>query len=495
MRVASFLFILRFAAADDNALAEESRLASGLMAASKYEEAIPLYQHLTKAVPGNAGLLLDLGLAQEMAGHLQNAVPQFEAVLRLMPGNVPALTSLAQCRLQLNQPKLAIEPLQKLVALEPLNRDGRGMLAGALLAVERFNDAAKQYRTLTASDEGDAKAWYGLGKSYETLAANGFARLEKMAPESGYVLALIGDSQLSRRQYRSAFFFYTKAQAKTPNLAGLRAALADVYRQSGHNDWAELAAAQEARIGPPDCVKHPVECQVEAGKFLDAVQMPATNSDALFWQIKAYNQLAYEAFDRLGHLPESIEIHALQAAILKEHRQYLEAANEWKAALHLSPDNPQLQRELAEALYQAKDYETLIPMLEAAIKNGESSAEANFLMGATLQQTQQPDKALGYLETALQLDSTLLSAHASIGLALVQLNRASDAIPHLEKAVDADTDGGLHYQLARAYQSAGETGKAKAAMEKYQQIQKQNREQTQELDKEAQITAPEGRTP
>jgi tetratricopeptide (TPR) repeat protein len=487
---AFFFLVQQIATAQDEALVEKSRQANALMAAGKFEESIPLYKELIKAVPGNPGLILNLGLAEEMAGHPMAAIPQFEAVLKVQPNSVPALTSIAACRLQLNQPKLAIAPLEKLIAVEPANRNGRGMLAGALMAVDRFSEAAQQYRKLVAMDSHDAKAWYGLGKAYEALASNTFSRLEKIAPESGPVLLLVGDSQVSRQQYRSAFFFYKKAEEKAENLRGLHAALAKVYEQSGHHDWAQQETERESKLRPPNCVTHVAECKVVAGKFLEAVQTQGTGPESLFWTIKAYNQLAFEAFEQLGNLPESVEIHSLKADILKGHRQYLRAVDEWKAALRLAPGDPRIEHALAASLFQAQDYQSLMPMLEQALSRGQSSAETNFMMGASLLHTQQPDKAVAYLETALQQEPNLEVAHASLGLALAQLGRSSDAIPHLAKALSIDDDGSLHYQLARAYRATGDAEKAGVALQKYQQIQQANREQKEEVAREAQITAP-----
>jgi hypothetical protein len=42
--------------------------------------------------------------------------------------------------------------------LEPSNLDARGIFAGALMGVNRFDEAAEQYRKLTAEDATDVKA-------------------------------------------------------------------------------------------------------------------------------------------------------------------------------------------------------------------------------------------------------------------------------------------------------------------------------------------------
>ena len=89
------------------------------MASGRFEEAIPIYRQMVKAEPGNPGLLLNLGLAQHMAGHEREAIPTFEAVLKSQPDSLPALISLGSARLALNQPAEAIAPLRKAVNVNP----------------------------------------------------------------------------------------------------------------------------------------------------------------------------------------------------------------------------------------------------------------------------------------------------------------------------------------------------------------------------------------
>ena len=489
--VCFFMGYLPFARAQDSTLAVESKQATALMSQGNYEAAIPLYKHLIHAVPGNPGLILDLGLAQQMAGHPKEAVPHFEAVLKAQPSNIPALSSLASCRLELSEPAQAIGPLQKLLVLDPGKRDTRGMLAGALMAVARFSDAAAQYRKLAATDDQDARAWYGLGSAYESLSASSFTQLEKVAPQSAYVLELVADSQASRAQYRSAFYFYRQAESKLPDLRGLHAGLAKVYLQTDHKDWAEQETLRESHLPRPDCVRAVKECQVLAGNFLDATKSNATGAQDLFWSVKAYNELALGSFEKLGHLPESAEIHALKATLFKQHRQYKQSSTEWKAAVQLDPRNQDLKRGLEGSLFLAQDYEALLPMLEHDIGEQAGSAEINFRLGECLLQMQQAEKALPYLEKSAQAANAPEAAHASLGLALMQVGRSRDAIPEFEKALKVDDTGSLHYQLARAYQMNGQAEKSHSAMGQYQQIQSMNQKQDETLSKEAQITAPE----
>jgi tetratricopeptide (TPR) repeat protein len=489
---AGFLFLLfpLLLSSQDNSLAEQSHHAKELMAAGRYEEAIPIYQKLVKAVPGNPGLILNLGLAEEMAGHADRSIPQFELVLKAQPDSVPALTSLAMARLQMGKPAPAIAPLSKLLTLQPDNRDARGMLAGALLATDRPEEAAAQYRKLAASDSNDAKAWYGLGSSYEASANNAFQQLSKLGVTSPYWAALAAESRMQQGQYRSAFFFYRHAVEVMPKLRGVHGGLAAVYRKTGHDDWAAVEDRREAELTAQPCAAKTGECYFVAGKILEASRTAAAQPDALFWKTKAFNALALEAFSHLGTLSESPELHAIKADVMKAHKQYKEAAEEWKAALTLAPGDPRLTRELITTLFLGRDYDAAIPMLQDALRSEPSSAGFNFMLGDSLLRTEHPDKAVPYLEAAIRADSHMLAAQASLGFALSQTGRPIEAIPHLEKGLETDDDGSLHYQLARAYQGAGQPDRSRELMSQYQRIAEKNQAAKEEVAKEAEIVAP-----
>ena len=478
--------------AQDQDLAALSHTVKQLMAEGHFDEAIPICEQLVKAMPGNPGLILNLGMAEEMAGHPSEAVPRFEEVLKIEPKNVRALISLATVQLQLNHPQLALAPLKKTLTLEPSNHEARGMLAETLMGLDQFDEAAAQYRKLTAENAADARSWYGLVKAYESLEARSFERISQDAPQSPYAAALIGYSRLDRQQYPSAFFFFRQAEEKLPKLRGLHAALAKVYEETGHADWAAIEEKEEESLPSPSCSTNPAECYFVQNRFIESAKASATNPTAplLFWAAKAYHQLGLEAFARFASQPESVELHALNAEILHSHKQDNEAANEWRAALRLAPGNRRLEDELATSLFLAHDYKSAMDLIQKLLPSGVSSPDLNFMLGESLLRTEQPDQAVRYLEIALRADSEMLPAHASLGLALSKLDRSADAIPHLEKALALDDDGSLHYTLARAYQQAGNAQRSSELMEQYQRIQKQNLEQKDELAKDINIAPP-----
>ena len=489
----AFLLLGSLAAAlAQGELAARSEQARQLMASGKYEAAIPIYQELVKALPQESGLLLNLALAQHMAGHEADSVPNFEAVLKVKPGAVPALFSLGAARLALGQPLQAIPLLEKVLAAEPANRDARTMLAGADLDSGRYEQAAEHYRRLTSEAPDDPRLWYGLGMSYQSIAGGALERIQHADPQSPYLAALIAGTRVQRRQYRSAFFFYHEALRQLPDLHGIHTGMADVYRKTGHADWAAAEEAKERALPAADCGAHAAECQFLAGKDIEAMKLPRAGKptmEALFWQAKAAGELAFQAFFRLGQLPPSVELHRLRAEIARDQNQPLEAVKEWRAALAIAPGDRGLQEELATSLLMAGDYRAALDQAKATLQAA-PTAELNFIAGESLVRLEDPENGLPYLRAAVAADPKLMAADASLGLALSRVGKTKEAIPHLERAMSMDDDGSIHYQLARAYQAAGNAERARAAMAAYQELVKKNQELKDEVAREAQIEPP-----
>jgi Flp pilus assembly protein TadD len=99
--------------AQSPALIEKSERGKELMAAGKFEEAIPLYRQLSRAVPDNPGLLLNLGMALQMAGHSREAIRPLESALKLDSGIKPAWLFLGDAHLGAGEPARAVLPLTK----------------------------------------------------------------------------------------------------------------------------------------------------------------------------------------------------------------------------------------------------------------------------------------------------------------------------------------------------------------------------------------------
>ncbi|HME01025.1 MAG TPA: tetratricopeptide repeat protein [Terriglobia bacterium] len=475
------------------ALAEKAQHAKELMAAGRAGEAVPIYTELVKSIPNNPGLILNLGLALDLSGRKRDAIRQYEAVLKIDANSFPALLLAGTAYMDLGEPPKALAPLEKAVKLQPGNFDAQAMLAEAELGLDRFAEAVRSFQELSAEDPSNAKMWYGLGSSYEGLAQQSFDQLATVAPGSAYWLDLVAESRLETKQDYSAFYFYHQALAKMASMRGVHAALADVYRDTGHPEWASVEVEKERQLPPPDCAAQRLECDFQAGNFVNIVQATERSStpEAYYWRTRACNKLALDAYFRLGQLPASVETHELKAKIESKRRQYAEAAKEWRAALGLSPGNRHFQKELAIALYRSGDLQGAETLFQDLLQREPEATDLNFFLGDTILNSQKPAEAVAYLEKAVKNDPKLLPAQRSLGLAYMQIGRAGEAIPHLKNALSVDEDGSVHYQLGRAYQAQGERELARVMLEQYQEMHRAQEAENKAVERDVAITPPD----
>lgn len=475
--------------ADDAAKAQRAKQA---MAERNFDLAAQLYGELVQAIPNNPGLLLNLGMAQHMGGQDKAAIPNLEAALEIDANIFPANLFLGASYLRSGQVAKAVGPLNKAASLEPSYPDVRAMLGDALLELGRPGEAVTHYRKLSELQPEGAGGWVGLVQSYETLAQQAFQKLEETAPESPYMLALVGSVRITQQQYSSAFYLYKQALERQPQLRGAHAALAEIYRRTEHLDWAAVEEQKEKELPPPDCETEKFECAWRDGRLDEVLRLAkaAEGPQSDYWQARAYNQLAAASLNKLGALPSSPQRHQVMAELHNRNGRYLEAAEELRAALKLRPGNPAIEAELALALYRGRDFEAAIELSSKLLAQRPADPQLNWIRGDSLLSLQKAEESIAPLKKAVEANPDLLPAHHALGRAYMQLGQDAAAVPHLEAALPIDEDGSLHYQLGQAYRTTGQMELAKQTLAAYQKIQRETRAQQRELQEEIQITAP-----
>jgi predicted Zn-dependent protease len=476
--------------ADD--LAAKAQQAKDAMAAGRFDEAAVLYGAIVRALPSEAGMHMNLGMALSMAGRPKEAVPHLQTALKLNPGLLPTSLFLGMAYTELREPAKAIEPLQKFVAAQPDHRDARQMLADALLALERWGAAAQHYRMLTQQAPEDPKGWYGLERSYEGLSGEAFGALVQTAPDSPYLALLVAQASVAEERDKSAFPLLREAIANNTRPAEAHEALAQIYERAGHPDWAAVEHEKAKATPPPDCRAASLECDFRAGRYqkvLDAAR-PLRTAESRYWTSRAADVLAREAFERLTALPPSPESALVKVEVLKAQRRYGASTEALAKAAATWPDDRRIRREQATLLIMNRRYADARPLLEELLKREPDSGELNLLLGEVLVGSKEPAKAIPCLEKAVAADPSVLRARALLGRAYAEDGQASRAVPHLEAALPTDDDGSLHFQLARAYRETGQAEQATRTLQEFQELRKAY-EAKQESDKqEFQITPP-----
>ena len=204
-----------------------------------------------------------------------------------------------------------------------------------------------------------------------------------------------------------------------------------------------------------------------------------------------FTDLADAAFARLAELPPSPEATLRRVEILLAQKRPLnEALEDLKKAAAAWPDDLRIRREQANVLYLAKDAEAAIPLLEDLLKREPGSDDLALLLGEAWLKILQPGKAVAVLERLVGRDPKLLPAQAALGRAYLEAGEMAKAIAPLQTALPTDTDGSLHYQLARAYRATGRADLASLALQEFQRLQKAGEAERQSLREEFTVTPP-----
>jgi tetratricopeptide (TPR) repeat protein len=468
----------------------KSRAAKEAIANGRFAQAVQLYSELVRALPDNPGMLMNLGLALHSAGRYREALPQFAAALKLQPDLTAAKFLTGMSHLKLGEAAAAIAPLSEAVQAEPANPMFRLELADSLLSTGHFRQSATHFRKLIELTPRDPKAWQGLGMSYLGSSRQAFEVLQKREPASPYVLVILANSRAKEHQYRSAFSLYRRALEQDSGLRGVHSSIAAIYRATGHADWAAIEDERERALAPPDCAKASGECAFRARRYEQVIAMP-DRPETLYWKNCSYTELAIAALGQLMRLPPSPQIHELMAEALDLEGEHRQAADELREALLLAPGDRRLEELLAKMLWRSREFDQAEPLLKELLQADSNSAESNFELGDLFLQQEDADKAIPLLEKAVKIRPELLSAQASLARAYARSGRPAEAIPHFRVALPVDDDGSLHFQLARAYQSAGNSNLAREAMRQFEEIRSKAAVKNI-ADQEREITAPPG---
>jgi predicted Zn-dependent protease len=398
------LFLVLFwLAISPGALAVKAEQAKQAMAAGDFSRAIELYRELSRAVPGNVTIEQNLGLALYSAARYSEASKVFEQVLQTDPNNQPALLFSGISANRLDEPSRAVPFLKNFLAEAGEN----------------------------------ATARLEIGVSYWTLAKQDFDWIDDHAPFSSEWFALMARFELEKEHYAKAFQLFHKALSGSSATPGIHAGLAEIYRRTGHPDWASIEDERERKVAG--------SADGEASRrYLEAI---------------ANQQKAAEALEHLEKLPEGPEVHELLGFAYRAQHRDTESAQEFHRALELQPANFRLKKEWAVSLWLSGDCSAAEKAIKPLLGTNPNSTQLSHVMGDCLVNDNEPKAALPLLTTVLKRDPAFFPAEASLGRAYMHLGRYADAILHLKKALVLN-DRLTLYQLAQAYKKTGDNAEA-----------------------------------
>ena len=461
------------APAQTSDLAARSRVASRAMGEGRFDEAAGMYRELVRAAPGDAGLLMNLGMALAMGGREKEALEPLQQAISLKPDLAPAHIFLGSSYLALGAPDKAIAPLERAIKLRPSDLEPRRLLASAYAAVNRAADAVAQLRRATELAPKLPAAWFALGHAYNEVAQQAIGAFAEQPGDSPWRRLLLADALFADGRFTDAFGIYRETLDQLPSVVTIHDSIARIYERTGHPDWAARERARGA-LTAAACLKRKALCEFRAGRHRAALAAALASDDpeSRYWRARAATELARAAFNRLEALPDSRERREVRATLAVSERRHTDAIAELKVALTFAPGDRALLDDLGSAHYFARDYEqaaaTLAPLLQADPQN----VRLLTLTGDSLLQLQRTDEGLAMLKRAVDADPADPTPRLALGRAYLQKGDFAAAIPLLEPQLGGDEDGSLHVQLARAYSGLGQREKADALLKRSQELQR-----------------------
>ncbi|MFO7630514.1 MAG: tetratricopeptide repeat protein [Prochlorococcaceae cyanobacterium] len=199
--------------------------------------------------------LFDQALSASREGRFGDALPLWEQLLAAAPGDAAAWSNRGNVRLALGDPEGAIADQNRAMELDPENADPHLNRGTAEEALGQWQAAAADYRWILERDPAEASALYNLGnvagslgnweearRCFEAaaLARPGFA----MARASGALAAFqLGDLEAAERELRNLIRRY-------PLFADARAALTALLWRQGSRGEAESNWAAASGLDP-----------------------------------------------------------------------------------------------------------------------------------------------------------------------------------------------------------------------------------------------------
>lgn len=472
--------------------------ARALVEAGEPERAARIYEDLVNAFPNDTGLLLKLAVARFQAAQYRQAISLCRQAVRRDPKLAPFWLFLGASHYKLGQFDEAARALQRVLELQPGERNAELMLAESLLSLGRARAALPHFKEVSTTLPDSPRVWYGLNRVYVLMRDAESRHLRQEFPDSMFTAASLADGYREAGAYEQAVLHYRNALGRSEEMGGVATrhaaeALAAIHRQSGRRDLAGEVAVRHLRSPAGDCTAELAACAFDAGRFDDVLRASASSPDAgalFYWRARAYSALAEAAFRRLSGLPNSAQFHEIEARRLGSQGSHRLAARSWREALMLAPSNRVLKTGLASALYEARDFNAALPVLDELIAE-EASAELLFLRGSSNLSLQRVEQAVTDLVRAVELAPGLSRARAELSRAYMQVGQPENAIPHLQRLLPRDFDGSYHYRLATAYGQTGQRDLAANLLRGYKRVVSERGKSAGELSGDSPRMEPE----
>jgi tetratricopeptide (TPR) repeat protein len=343
--------------------------------AKEYDRAIQLFSAAAAADPKDVAAHFQLALTYSLLGRDRDAIPEYKTSLELQPDLYAAELNLALSLMRTNQPADAVAHFQAAAKLKPMEFRPALGLAQALFNTDRFAEAEAAYRRAVTLDSRSAAAESGLAMSL--IRQN---RADDAAPHVQQAFVL-------DRSYRSGFI-----------------ALAQLYESTGRT--AEAITFYKMFPDDPVALERLGVLQIASGQLAEAIptleaaleKMPTDARRIALAQAYVQNKQLEKAqavlLPAVAAAPDDFELRMFYGRLLRDRRNFPDAAAQFSAATRIKPDAVDAWNELAGVLVIAEQYPQALAAFDRIRALGGDSAGNLFFRALAHDRLQQRPQAI-----------------------------------------------------------------------------------------------------
>jgi tetratricopeptide (TPR) repeat protein len=197
--------------------------------------------------------------------------------------------------------------------------------------------------------------------------------------------------------------------------------------------------------------------------------------EALYWSIQANERLAFQSLARFQDVePDSARSHVLLGDIYHQLDRPDDAQAEYSKALALTPGDAAAMLGLATVYLSNNNSAGAMEIAQAALLRTPNDPELNLIVAEAMIGQRQYAEAEPYLNRSLSGKPQMIPRiHALMGKVYAETGRTREAIEQLKLGAPSDEDGSVEYLLGRLYRQIGDTREANEALNRMKTIKQQ----------------------
>jgi tetratricopeptide (TPR) repeat protein len=409
-----------------------------------------------------------LGTLFTSARMLGPAEEEFRAALKIDPHFAPGALNLSQVLISEGKPQAAVACLEDAVKQSPPDQAEPVQAALGLAYAENGETerALATLRNLVASQPGSANAHFNLGLLYvrqgqskdEEAAATEFREALRLDASIDPARIAFGRALISLQKYSDAVPILLEYTRHQPKDAQGFYALGLAYQALKKPDAAIDSLQHAAVLDPKDAVIRfnlgmvlagtgktgEAITQLQAAERINPSDPETHNQRALLLEKAGDKERARAERAKQAALKSDSDKETAIARFNEEANQYLLAGNakvaaeSYRKALQLNPQDPKLHYNLSLALDKLGDFASERQELERAVKLDPSVAVAQNQLGVLALRSGQHAEAELRFKKTLAIDPTFAEAQSNLGVLYSQEGKNADAASLFQRAIKND---------------------------------------------------------